>query len=84
MQQSEAPAFDQKLVGKWLELCWSYTNKETGEKMLVWITGRVARVADGLTDKRSARAKKLLPAGALFCGNGRPTRRSTSRRGSSG
>ena len=36
------------------------------EKVLVWSTGRVARVADGLTDKRSARAKKLLPAGALL------------------
>ena len=34
--------------------------------MLVRITGRVARVADGLTDKRSARGKKLLPAGALL------------------
>lgn len=66
MNQAEAPPFDQALVGKWLEICWSYTNKDTGEKVLVWSTGRVARVADGLTDKRSARAKKLLPAGALL------------------
>ena len=28
--------------------------------------GRVARVADGLTDKRSKRAQKILPAGALL------------------
>ena len=34
--------------------------------MFVWSPGRVARVADGLTDKRSARAKKILPAGALL------------------
>ena len=36
------------------------------EKVLVWSTGRVARVADGLTDKRSSRAKKVLPAGAVL------------------
>lgn len=34
--------------------------------MLIWATGRVARVADGLTDTRSVRAKKLLPAGAVL------------------
>ena len=34
--------------------------------MLIWATGRVTRVADGLTDMRSARAKKLLPAGAVL------------------
>ena len=28
--------------------------------------GKVVRVADGLTDKGSARAKKILPAGALL------------------
>ena len=28
--------------------------------------GRVARVADGLTDKRSSRAQKVLPAGAVL------------------
>lgn len=66
MQANEAPPFDSELAGKWLEICWSYTNKDTNEKVLVWSTGRVARVADGLTDKRSARAKKLLPAGALL------------------
>ena len=33
---------------------------------LIWATGRVARAADGLTDKRSSRAKKILPAGALL------------------
>ena len=34
--------------------------------MLIWSPGRVARVADGLTDQRSARARKILPAGALL------------------
>ena len=34
--------------------------------MLIWAPGRVARVADGLTDKSSSRAKKILPAGALL------------------
>jgi hypothetical protein len=34
--------------------------------MLIWTTGRVTRVADGLTDKRSNRAKLFLPAGAVL------------------
>ena len=34
--------------------------------MLIWSTGRVARVADGLTDKRSSRGKVLLPAGMVL------------------
>ena len=34
--------------------------------MLIWATGRVTRVADGLTDKRSTRGKKLLPAGMVL------------------
>ena len=33
---------------------------------MIWTPGRVARVADGLTDKRSARARKILPADALL------------------
>jgi hypothetical protein len=32
----------------------------------IWATGRVTRVADGLTNKTSARAEKILPAGALL------------------
>ena len=66
MQPVESPPFDQKLVGKWLEVLWKYTDKETGEDMLIWMPGMVLRVADGMTDKRSARAKKILPAGALM------------------
>jgi len=63
------PAFDQGLVGKWLEILWPYTVKkgaDKGEKKLIWTTGRVVRVADGLTDQRSKRARTLLPAGALL------------------
>ena len=33
---------------------------------MIWSSGRVVRVADGLSDKRSARAKQLLPAGAVL------------------
>ena len=62
----DAPAFDQQLVGKQLEVCWKYTNKDTGEPMLIWATGRVKRVADGLTDKRSRRARSILPAGMVL------------------
>ena len=60
------PPFDQALVGKWIEILWPYTVKdgaEKGEKKLIWATGRVVRIADGITDKRSKRAQKLLPAG---------------------
>ena len=33
---------------------------------LIWASGRVARVADGLTDKRSKRARAILPAGMVL------------------
>ena len=65
-QPQEAPAFDQQLVGKRLEVLWKYFNKETNEAQMIWSTGTVKRVADGLTDKRSSRAKKVLPAGAVL------------------
>ena len=35
---------------------------------MIWATGRVVAVADGLTNKRSSRARKILPAGALLWG----------------
>ena len=66
IQPDEAPAFDQQLVGKRLEVLWKYVDKDSNEPQLIWATGRVKRVADGLTDKRSSRAKKILPAGALL------------------
>jgi len=61
-----APAFDQALVGKRLEVLWPYTDKDTGKRVLIWASGRIARVADGLSDKRSVRAKVVLPAGMLL------------------
>ena len=33
---------------------------------MIWSTGRVVRVADGLSDKRSKRARSVLPAGAVL------------------
>ena len=66
MQPVKNPPFDQSLVGKWLEVRWKYKNKDTGEPEYIWSTGKVTRVADGLTDKKSAKAQKILPAGALL------------------
>ena len=62
----DEPAFDQQLVGRKLEVLWPYTDRDTGKKVLIWAEGRVARVADGLSDKRSARAKVVLPAGMVL------------------
>ena len=63
-QQKEAPPFDSRLVGKRLEVCWPY--KENGKTIKIWASGTVRRVADGLQDKASKRAQKVLPAGALL------------------
>jgi len=60
----EAPAFDTNLVGKRLEVCWPY--KENGKTVKIWASGTVKRVADGLTDARSKKAQKVLPAGAIL------------------
>ena len=37
-----------------------------GTSQLIWATGHVARVADGLTDTKTKRGKALCPAGALL------------------
>ena len=66
MQQGPAPEFDQQLVGKRIEVLWKYFEKGTGTSHLIWCTGRVVRVADGLKDKRSSRAQKVLPGGAVL------------------
>ena len=34
--------------------------------MLIWAPGTVKRIADGLQDKRSSRARTVLPAGAVL------------------
>ena len=65
-QQAEAPPFDQALVGKWIEVLWRYMDKATNKPMLIWSRGRISRVADGLTDTRSPRAKTVLPLGAVL------------------
>ena len=65
-QSKEAPPFDQSLVGKQLEVLWKYFDKDTKEPQLIWATGRVARIADGVADKKTRRSKKLLPAGAVL------------------
>ena len=64
VQPLQAPKFTQALVGKRLEICWRYFLN--GEPQLIWTPVRVARVADGLTDKTSSRARKILPAGMLL------------------
>ena len=63
VNRGAAPAFDQALVGKRLEVLWPYTDKDTGKRILIWASGSVTRVADGLSDKRSARAMQDCPAG---------------------
>ena len=37
-----------------------------GKTVKIWASGTVKRVADGLTNKTSKKAKKILPAGALL------------------
>jgi hypothetical protein len=49
-----------------VEVCWKYFHKETKEPMLIWSPGRVVRVADGLTDRRSPKARTVLPAGMVL------------------
>ena len=66
LNPAEAPPFDNDLVGKEIEILWKYFDKDTKEPHLIWACGRVARVADGLSDKRSKLAKKVLPAGAVL------------------
>lgn len=66
VNSGNAPAFDQALVGKRLEVLWPYQDKDSGARTLIWASGRVARVADGLTDKRSPRAQTVLPAGMVL------------------
>lgn len=63
-RQGPCPEFNSRLVGKRMEICWPY--KENGQTVKIWASGTIKRVADGLTDKASKRAKKILPAGALL------------------
>lgn len=47
-------------------MLWPYQDRDTGKRILIWASGRVARVADGLTDRRSPRAQTVLPAGMVL------------------
>ena len=53
-------------MGKRIEVLWKYFDKETDTPVMIWSTGTVKRIADGLTDKRSPRARSVLPAGAVL------------------
>ena len=67
LQPLRAPPFDKALVGKHVEVLWKYFDKDNGDApVLVWATGRVTRIADGLKSKRTKRARTVLPAGALL------------------
>lgn len=66
LQPPLPPPFDQDLIGKRLEVCWKYFREDTGEPILIWTSGTVKRVADGLTDRKSSKARAILPGGALL------------------
>ena len=66
VQPKEPPKFDQALVGKRIEVLWKYFDKDSNQPHMIWSSGTVKRIADGLTDTKSARAKKILPAGAVL------------------
>jgi hypothetical protein len=67
VQPLVAPRFTDNLVGKRLEILWKYFDKADHNKpTLIWASVRVVKVADGKKQKRLARARKVLPAGALL------------------
>ena len=47
-------------------MLWPYTDKESGKRVLIWASGCIKRVADGLTDRRSKKAQTVLPAGMVL------------------
>ena len=55
-QGLEAPAFDQALVGKWLEVRWRYTDTNTDKYVYIWTPGRVVRVADRWAERHENEA----------------------------
>ncbi|KAL1525764.1 hypothetical protein AB1Y20_020607 [Prymnesium parvum] len=61
----QGPIPDKALNGKMLEVRWRYRHKTTGEPVYIWCEGEVVQAADGETDKKSQRCRKVLPAGAL-------------------
>ena len=68
-RQGDAPAFDQALVGKWLEVLWRYWEKlpdGSFKPHYIWSSGVVKRVADGIRDRRSKKGQAILPGGAVL------------------
>ena len=68
-QPHDAPVFNSELVGKRLEVLWRYWEKQADGSSTahhIWCSGTVKRIADGLSDKRSQRARKILPGGAVL------------------
>ena len=77
MQPRKPPKIDDSIVGSQLEICWRYWRAPTAEEkapagekrrkigVKMWCEGTVEQVANGTTDKESARCKTLLEAGAL-------------------
>lgn len=65
-QPKQPPAFDAALVGKRIEVLWPY--KLDGKTTKIWASGTIKRVAGGLTDTRSSRAKAILPCGFVLWG----------------
>ena len=47
-------------------MLWKYFDMDSMVPRLLWSTGTVRRIADGLSDKRSSTAKTVLPGGALL------------------
>jgi hypothetical protein len=69
-QPLSAPAFA-AILDKKIEVCWPCVDRDSGKRVLIWSAGKVTKVADGETDKRSKRARQILPAGAVYWEVGR-------------
>jgi hypothetical protein len=74
-QPQKPPPCDDSLVGTQLEICWRYwvtdpVKKTKGGKpckqaVKIWCECEVVAIANGTTDRETARCKKLLKAGAV-------------------
>eukprot|EP00965_Chrysotila_dentata_P197674 6178329-Pleurochrysis_carterae.AAC.1 len=71
-QPSVPPALDKRLEGRKIEVRWRYILTHPANATSIapthtymWCEAKKESVVDGTTDKRSERARTLLPAGAL-------------------
>jgi hypothetical protein len=62
-QPAQAPGCPE-LIGRCIEVCWPYYTPE-GKRQLIWVEGKVTEIADGITTKRTAASRSILPAGAV-------------------